>query len=648
MLACVLLVTFYSNFSCLLGLNQSKIKACCDINHVLYLTDVTVKNVLLQSVTQKTAKTIEAVISGKTADLKATDFKIVNKSNNNVIAVKAVSVDKTDATKVTIETFADMRDAATYVVEVEGGTAEFVATDGVVADLNVTPVQIPANTTGTEIKGQTLDKNGVILDEFNATNYGNVKNVEFKLSTTQGYVNAEKLVLPVVGNKGIAEITYHTYKYDDKAQEIGALTKKVDIVAIEDTPATVDGFKYTLGTTVPADWSKVTVNNQFSVSDGNVKAYFNFVDSKKTDVTTQYTVVSSDDSVLLLSEQTASGTGINVIGVKAGSAYINVKKDGKVVTSLPVIVTEARKLANITLDTTAVTISNCANMTETVNVKAVDQYGKDITLSGLTASVLNTNTSGLGLDGSSKTKIDITATTATVGSYTVKVEAAVGNDKIARTVTVNVVATTATADTATDLRLVISASEVDMAVADDATATTAVKNVTAEVVAYEKGAKVGVVSGASFTLNDSVTGITSNGKKATVDVVTVASGKATKVLEANKTYVIKATVGAKTFAGSFTVKDSQSSASATISKKETTVVPASTTPTVDEVQSILRECVVISYNGNEYKTTGITVTKADGAKNNGNSTYIGTVMVTVSNGTVSYDVPVAINTTFTK
>ena len=36
----------------------------------------------------------------------------------------------------------------------------------------------------------------------------------------------------------------------------------------------------------------------------------------------------------------------------------------------------------------------------------------------------------------------------------------------------------------------------------------------------------------------SVTGITSDGKKATVDVVTVASGKATKVLEANKTYVI--------------------------------------------------------------------------------------------------------------
>lgn len=46
-----------------------------------------------------------------------------------------------------------MKDGAKYTVELDGVAKEFTATDGVVTDVNVTPVTIPANTTGTEIKG---------------------------------------------------------------------------------------------------------------------------------------------------------------------------------------------------------------------------------------------------------------------------------------------------------------------------------------------------------------------------------------------------------------------------------------------------------------------------------------------------------------
>lgn len=81
-----------------------------------------------------------------------------------------------------------------------------------------------------EIKAQTVDKNGVVLKDFTTESKPN--NVDFSLSTTQGYVNGTKLVLPVVGNKGTAEVTYHTYKYDENAKEVGAITKKLDIEPI--------------------------------------------------------------------------------------------------------------------------------------------------------------------------------------------------------------------------------------------------------------------------------------------------------------------------------------------------------------------------------------------------------------------------------
>ena len=179
---------------------------------------MTVKNYVLQSVKQTKANTLEASILGATKNIKTTDVKITNTANQNVIAVKSVTPDKADASKVTLETFADMKDGAKYTVELDGVAKEFTATDGVVADVNVTPVTIPANTKGTEIKGQTIDKNGIVLDEFKVSE-ASTKSAELTLSTTQGYVDGDKLVLPTVGNKGTAEVKYHTYKFDANGNE---------------------------------------------------------------------------------------------------------------------------------------------------------------------------------------------------------------------------------------------------------------------------------------------------------------------------------------------------------------------------------------------------------------------------------------------
>ncbi|MCM1282012.1 MAG: hypothetical protein NC242_00040, partial [Roseburia sp.] len=469
-------------------------------------------------------------------------------------------------------------------------------------------------------------------------------------------VDGNKLVLPTVGNKGTAEVTYHTFKYDDQAQEIGALNKKVEITAVEAVPATVDGFKYTFGGSAP-NWDKDTLKNSFSVSD-SVNAYFYFTDSNKSDVTSQYSVVSSDDSVLVLPEQNLTDkiTAISVAAVKAGSAYVNVKKDGKIVTSLPVVITAERKLTNVTLGVSSLTLSNAVSLPQTVTVKAVDQYGDE--MSGFTTTVTSlTKPNGaadLTVNTADVKNVTVDANGKTAGTYVLKFEVEKNGAKVTRTLSVNVVATTKTTTDATDLRLVLSSSEVDLAIADDATTDNAGKTVTAKVVAYDKGAQVGVVGSATYEVNGTATGSLDYADVAagelTINAVSVTSGSAMAVknLEAGKTYTVKATANGKTFSGSFTVKDTQASAAAKINKKVTTQTIGSS---VSDIQAILNECVVISYGDTEYKTGGspIVVNDAGGAKVAGNAVYVGTVKVVVTNvNGVKYVVPVTINTTFTR
>ena len=588
---------------------------------------MTVKKYVVKSVKQTKADTFEAVVLGKTSDLKASDITVSNKTTNAVYAVKSVAADEKDATKVTITTFTEFTDGATYVVTVAGTAVEVPVSDGVVADVTVSPIQIPANTDGTEIKAQTVDKNGVILKDFTTESKPN--NVDFALTTTQGYVNGTKIVLPVVGNKGTAEVTYHTYKYDENAKEVGAITKKFEITAVAEEAATVAGYNYTIAKNAP-DWTKtVTSVSKFALGD-DVDAYFHFVDSKKKDITSQYSVVSSNDSVLLLPETSlATKSYVDMVAVKAGTAYINVLKDGKVVTSLPVTVTETRKLVNITLGTSSLSISNAAPgyTTGDVTVKGLDQYGDEIAVDSVVPTVL-TNTDAAKKIHSSYANGKVTVDVAGVdkGSYVIKLEAAKGSDKVAKTITVNSVATTKTAADATDLRLEISDSKIDLAIADDADATKAAKKVTAKVAAYDQGVKVGEITGAKFTLNDKTEKI--NPDTGVVDAVSVSGDMATKNIAAG-TYVVKASYETtvdgkkvtKNFSGSFTVVDTQAAATVKVNSKKTTKTAGA---------DILAETCVASYNGKDYTTFSVDPKEVK------------------TNGKVSYSVPVAINTTFTK
>ena len=613
--------------------------------------EVEVKNYVLQSVAQTKSNTLQGVILGETKNIKATDIKITNTANQNVIAVKSVTPDKADASKVTIETFADMKDGAKYTVELDGVAKEFTATDGVVTDVNVTPVTIPANTKGTEIKGQTVDKDGIVIDEFKVSEASS-KNAELNLSTTQGYVDGDKLVLPTVGNKGTAEVKYHTYKFDTNGNEIGAYTKKIDITAVAEDAITTTGFNMTFAGKTP-NWDKDKTTNQLAIGSGK-DAYFKFVGSDNKEITnySEYSVVSSDDSILLLPKTplTNSTTGVRVSGIKEGNAYINVlNKDGKVIKSLPVVVTATGKLTNVTLGNTSLTISTTAKITNSVSVKAVDQYDNDITASS------KVNPTGVNADATKAIKaewnpatkaVDVSATSdAEDGkTYTIKVEVKNDNVTVNRYFTVKTVKTETDVTKATDLRVEVSGlkdGKVDMAVADDADATKATKTVTVQVAAYDKGAKIGYVDNAKYEINnDKQSTVTSVSTGASISVVSCSAvGVVSKNLEAGKSYTVTVKTANKTFTTTFAVVDTQASATVKVTKKTTTKTNAA---------EILAETCEVTYDGKKLENPEFTVDSKDVKTVNG-STYIAKANVKVTNKeNITYTVPVTINTTFTK
>ena len=622
-------------------------------------TDINVKNYLLKDVKQTKANALEASILGATKDIKTTDVKITNTANQNVIAVKSVTPDKADASKVTLETFADMKDGAKYTVELDGVAKEFTATDGVVADVNVTPVTIPANTKGTEIKGQTIDKNGIVLDEFKVSE-ASTKSAELTLSTTQGYVDGDKLVLPTVGNKGTAEVKYHTYKFDANGNEIGAYTKKVDITAVAEDVVTTNGFNMTFADTAKApNWDKDKTTNQLAIGSGK-SAYFKFVGSDNKEITTyaDYSVVSSDDSILLLPKTQLSSSSIPVsaTGIKEGNVFVNVlDKDGKVIKSLPVVVTAAGKLTNATLGNTSLTISKTATgVDNSVSVKAVDQYNNDITGSTtITASGVNADA-----DKAIKTEYDPATKTVKVSAktdaedgktYTIKVEVKKDNVTLNRYFTVKTVTTATEVTKATDLRVEVSGltdGKVDMAVADDADEAKAAKTVEVKVAAYDKGAKIGYATVTECKISDSSKqGVVSG---AAVSVVSCSAKKVSKNLEAGKSYTLTVKAADKTFTTTFSVVDTQSAVVTTKIDSKTTNVAISDAK--DAIANVVAANVKFSINGKDYEILDASkITVNDGYKVVDNkAVYVGTVNVSVENSNgISYPVTVNVNTTFT-
>ena len=644
--------------------------------------DVEVKNVILKSAAQKKASQIVATFAGDTSKLDKKDITITNTANNVVYPVKAISV-AADKKTVKIDTYSEMNDAKEYSVKYDGTEVTFTATDGTVADVGVSTTTIVKGTAGTEVKAQFLDKNQVVVKEFTLSDASNDGSVDFNFTENKGYTDGNKLVLLNVGDTATAEVTYHTNKYDQTTgAETGKITKKFTITAVEDD-ATLSNFNYTINAkNTQVNWNiDVKTDNKLAVKD-TAYAFFYIKNSSDADVTSQYSVESSDKSVLLLDKTplTSAGdakgsTGVAVTGVKAGTAYINVlNSDGKVVKSLPVIVQETRKLTNLKFD--AMTVNNNATgssrqllTSDSETIKAYDQYESQISISTVDNEVLSAPSAETNhKKGTTNFPVTYTTTGSMItvnasglaeGSYQVKLTAHTTDGKcdtnatVSRVLTVNVVNVTDTPSTAS-YRLSVSDQKADLAIASDAVAADfANKAISTSVSEYQKGAKVSVVSNAAITIKNpdgKVVGQNGSMSLYSLNSTVNAYELATDIKAGTYSVSATATIGGvdKKFNTTFVLDNTQTKAIAKIDTKAASSQRATRDAAADAV-GLLREL----NNSDKFSYTydgikqNFSIVSAD-AKENGKALYITSVKVVVVNDAgASIVVECPINTAFT-
>ena len=419
---------------------------------------VTVKKMVLTDAKQTKADQIVATVKGDTTGLKATDFTITNTATNATVPVKAVSVDKTDKTKVTIDTFTEMKDAKEYNVVLDGVTVKFTATDGTVANVALSRAQIPA-AEKTEVKAQSLDANGVVIKEFAITNKNPAKGqVSVDLTITKGYAEEKGVYLPAVGDTMTAKLVYHTGTFGTDGNETGAIEQTFTITAID--PSLVNyNFQVTIGDKAP-DWKATSFKACTDVKIGAERnAYFRITKDDGNEISnySDYTVETADRTKLLVTDTTLtnSSTVVKVNGVSEGLTYIEFKKDGNVVGTVAVNVKAKPVATTLDLDKTTITVVRDKTYTETAYAEIKDQYGDHMDAASQSVEIIgapddDSKTAATGAltteitaDGKVKATIsgDKFNATCKKGSYTYKIKAKNGDKELTRALTVTLVET---------------------------------------------------------------------------------------------------------------------------------------------------------------------------------------------------------------
>ena len=555
--------------------------------------EVEVKKAILKSADQTEYNKIEAVIVGDTKDIKPADVKITNTATKATVAVKSISAKKGAENTYVIETFTGMTDAKEYSVEYAGSTATFTATDNTVAKVALTKTEVPAGVK-TPVQAVTKDAKGVVLGYFDLTNANSSKGqVTTALTITKGYVQGTDVYLPTVGDTMVAKITYHTGTFGTDGTETGKIEDTATITAVD--PSTIN-YNYAVTIGKAPSWKASSFKANTAIKVGNQEnAYFRITDENGNDVSdyTVYSVETADPTKLVVDATTLSSTGVGsnavtINGVSAGDTYILVKKDGKVVFSLPVQVQGKASATSVDLNKTSVTVMDQSNVVVSIEAKLKDQYGSDMAIKSATVTNLakpNENAKANFLTASVNDKKAVIAVTGSAfttncptyyGTYTYKVTLKdTDNKEINRTFTVNFVKKSDTQ--AYQLSL---PTEVNTTVGTDTAAKDILVSVSVDKMG--NGAPIGTYSGdVEYTVKDS------NGKDidskyidksgaSAINIKAVSCSAITggngfqKNLVAGTYYVTaKFTVNKNTVSvsGSFTIKDEQDT-SATINVKK--------------------------------------------------------------------------------
>lgn len=474
---------------------------------------IAVKKAILKEVKQTKYNQVVATVDGDLSALKASDFTIWNDYSTNVHPVKKLTYDKATST-VTLTTFFEkMTDGKTYNVVLDGVTKQFVASDGVVTSLSVSPKEVTV-AKETPIKAVYCDTNGVILKELPYNGGANVDNtLDFTISTTQGYTTATGIYLYEVGNTATASLTLHSNKFDANGNEIGKITATETITAVAAANVTDKSFGIKIGND-GSDFKHVA-ETVVAKGDQNKTAYIQITKSNG-DVSTdlrEYTLESSDLNVLILNKQKGTQNGqVKLVPVLAGSCYIIVRdaKDN-VIATLPVTVKAERYANSLTLSQYNTTLSNkvfnvtgvtagaadagnwIADYTD-ITAKVLDQYEEAVTvnagdityspktLDGKTDATQIGAVTGSTITFTAKAATD-TGVTTTKGTYIGVVEYNANGKTLSKTFTTTV---QQPEDTVDSYQLVLDKTTVDAVITEKAGDDT---KVTGNVYGYDGGIK---------------------------------------------------------------------------------------------------------------------------------------------------------------
>ena len=380
----------------------------------------------LVSVTQNSVTKLTATFDDNMKDVvKTSDFAIKNKATNVVSAVKGVSFSD-DGKTVTVETYAQFADGATYVVTYGGKDYDVATTIGEVATVEVTTSTVVENKES-EIKYVLKNANGVDITDAKSSTV-TIDEVENK----DGWLNDGKLTIFNKGSVAKVKVTYHTYKYATNGTEEGAITTEAVITAVDESAATVGNYKnYVITDKASVDFTKVTENNNVICVDETRNLFLKALNSDNKDVT-GITFSSGNDDILLVR---TDGDHAVLTAVKEGSTVVVVKNEkGTVLWTLPVVIKAARKANTISLASTTVTVSNSSELDTTkVAVKVKDQHGDDMDSSdkfeepeaasnyATTAPIVYSDTDG---------NVVVNASGAKEGSYQYKVKLSAEKTKL--------------------------------------------------------------------------------------------------------------------------------------------------------------------------------------------------------------------------
>ena len=476
---------------------------------------MTVKKAILKDATQTEVTKVVATVAGDTKDLKAGDFKVTNTATNATVAVKSATADKKDPSKVTIETFTEMKDAREYTVVYDGVTVKFTATDGTPAKVGLDTAQIPA-ASKTKVQATLLDANQVVLSRTNLDQADTSKGkVTSAVTLTKGYQDGTQIYLPAVGDTATIKVTYHTGTFGTDGKEAGNISDTFTVTAVD--PSLVNyNFAVTIGTN-PA-WTAASFKANDKIAMGADKdAFFRITKDDGTEIAAEnyadYTVESADKTKLIVNNTklASSSTPVAVHGVAEGTTYILVKKDDKTVASLPVTVQGKPVAQTLELSTTSVTVATGASVAENVKLTLKDQYGDAMIIGDTAVAVLGKpNDSTIAASDFTKPAKNGKSATFTVtgdafnaqptGSYSLKLSAKDNTGKtIDRTLTINVVKR---ATTAQAYQVRVDNAEVDTTVGRTDSVAADSKQINISVARLSNGAAIGLANKAIYTIKN--------------------------------------------------------------------------------------------------------------------------------------------------